>query len=366
MNSDSTHLEAKVPIFLLSGFLGSGKTTLLNDLLQSPDLAGTAVIINEYGDTGLDHHFIESPGEEIIELSNGCLCCSIRGQLTDTLSGLPLETLSRVVIEMTGLADPGPLIQSILAHPEISRKCTIGAVITLVDALNIDRQLTSHNEPGLQIALADMIVVSKTDMIESTLRSAEIARITQLLNEHNPAATIIVRNKLVALGTDFLDTAMIAASCIPDRSPSRVANTYHQHHGDSRHNHHSNTDANPISAVTLKTAKPISRRALEAFCELLASAHGDVILRIKGLVSVTGYSGPLVIHGVHQTFHEPIEMTAWPDNDHSTRIVVITRGLDPEFMERLFYGFAGTPAVDTPDETALTENPLSISGNYRF
>ena len=301
MNNDTAHLRPKTPVFILSGFLGSGKTTILNELLQSPDLADTAVIINEFGDTGLDHHFIESSGEEIIELSNGCLCCSIRGQLTDTLVGLPLESLSRIIIETTGLADPGPLIQSMLAHPEISQKCTIGAVITLVDALNIDRQLAENDEPGLQIALADMIIISKADLINSATRQTEIATVTHLLREHNPAATIIERDKLEMPATGLLEAAIAAASCLPQKLLPRHTNHRHQH-GASGHHHHAKASGETVSTVTLRTTTPISRKALEAFCELLASAHGDAILRIKGLVAVTGYTGPLVIHGIHHTF----------------------------------------------------------------
>ena len=344
----------KTPVFILSGFLGSGKTTLLNELLQSADLSGTAVIINEFGDIGLDHNFVESTGEEIIELSNGCLCCSIRSQLTDSLAGLPLETLDRVIIEATGLADPGPMIQSVLAHPELDQKCTIGAVITLVDVLNIDKQVDVYEEPARQIALADAIIVTKTDMLGDQLHDTETKRIMSFLRELNPSAAIVERKDLEFLGPEMLDNAMSAASGnwqIPQKR--------------SEKHHHADTRSSKISPVTLVTDKPISRRALEAFCELLASAHGSAVLRVKGLVSVTGHKGPLIIHGVHQTFHEPVELEEWPDEDHSTRIVIITHGLDREFIERLFFGFVGVPAVDTPDEAALIDNPLAISGNYR-
>ncbi|MEM7464477.1 MAG: GTP-binding protein [Pseudomonadota bacterium] len=344
----------RTPVFILSGFLGSGKTTLLNEMLLSADLKGTAVIINEFGDIGLDHNFVESTGEEIIELSNGCLCCSIRSQLTDTLAALPLETLDRVIIEATGLADPGPMIQSILAHPEIDRKCSIGSVITLVDVLNIDTQVDIYEEPARQIALADAIIMTKTDMLDSPFQDAEIARITRFLRELNPSATIVDRKELRAPGAEFLDDAMSVASGNWQTPKSK-----------SEKHHHADTGSSKISPVTLRTDKPISRRALEAFCELLASAHGNAILRIKGLVSVTGHKGPLIIHGVHQTFHEPVELEEWPDEDHSTRIVIITHGLDRAFIERLFFGFVGVPAVDTPDEAALIDNPLAISGNYR-
>ncbi len=344
----------KTPVFILSGFLGSGKTTLLNELLQSADLKGTAVIINEFGDIGLDHNFVESTGEEIIELSNGCLCCSIRSQLTDTLAALPLETLDRVIIEATGLADPGPMIQSILAHPEIDQRCTIGAVITLVDVLNIDKQIDVYEEPARQIALADKLIATKTDMLNSSSHDAEIGRITSFLRELNPTAAIVERKDLKTLGAEFLDGAASAAT-----------GNWQTPQSKSEKHHHADTGSSMISPVALVTDKPISRRALEAFCELLASAHGNAILRIKGLVSVTGHKGPLVIHGVHQTFHEPVELEEWPDEDHSTRIIVITHGLDREFIERLFFGFVGVPAVDTPDEAALIDNPLAISGNYR-
>ncbi|MGI9400958.1 MAG: CobW family GTP-binding protein [Rhizobiaceae bacterium] len=356
--------EARIPIFLLTGFLGSGKTSLLNELLQGPDLSGTAVIINEFGDIGLDHHLVQTGNEDIIELSNGCLCCSIRSQLTDTLANLPLEGIQRIVIETTGLADPGPLVQSILAHPDLTMRYTIGAVITLVDALNIDRQIASNDEPALQIALADMIIVTKSDMMERESRDAEMSRIRRMLEGQNPAALIIDRNQGRKPGPELLETALNAAKSVSLKSSSRLAIHKEHEHGKSG-NHHALKSVEPVSTVTLKTDTAISRRALEAFCELLASAHADAILRIKGLVAITGRDGPLVIHGVHQTYHEPVELAQWPDGGHATRIVIILRGLEPEFLERLFYGLAGVPAVDTPDEAALTENPLSVSGNFR-
>lgn len=345
----------KIPVFIVSGFLGAGKTTFLNDLLRN-NLEATAVIINEFGETGLDHHFIEASGEGIIELSNGCLCCSVRGQLNDTLLALPAENLERVLIETTGLANPGPVIQSMLAHAEVSRRYRIDGLITIVDTVNVERQLERQEETRLQIALADMLVVSKTDMIEARERDEAITNAFNRLGALNPAACIELRDPDATSGELFLARAADQARKITRRTGF---------HGDDHHCHHDERGPVGIYSAVLRTNYPISRRALDAFCELLASAHGLNLLRIKGLVAIKGLAGPLVIHGVHDVFHEPVEMDSWPDDDHATRIVVITRNLEPSFIERLFAGFAGVPAPDTPDEAALVDNPLAIPGGFR-
>lgn len=336
-----------IPVHIVTGFLGAGKTTFLNALLKHPGFARTALVINEFGETGLDHLFIEGREDGVVELSNGCLCCTIRGELSATLDGLPHERIDRVIVETTGLADPGPVLQAAMGVEGFAP----GGLVTLACALNAPLQLDTHEEARRQIALADLVIVTKLDLIPVAEREAAFDGLARRVRSLGPSARVIARDE-ASLSPQLFDE-------LPVRLPAVSHGHDHHHH----HHHHDVTHhGDSIRSAVLRADRPMPRRAIEAFCELLGSAHAASLLRLKGLVAVEGQSGPLVLHGVHGLFHEPQQLAQWPDEDRETRIVVILQDMDPDFVRRLFAGFANMPMTDTPDREALTRNPLAVPG----
>jgi G3E family GTPase len=377
-----------VPVSILTGFLGAGKTTLLNRLLKDPDLADTAVIINEFGDVSLDHLLVEASGDGIIELADGCLCCTVRGELVDTLADLMdrmqtgrIRPLKRVVIETTGLADPAPVMQSVMGHPTLSQSYRLDGVVTVVDAVNGLSTLDHHGEAVKQVAVADRLVLTKAPMAAPEAVAALRARLAAL----NPRAPVIDgdlpetgRADLFACGL-YDETSKIAdvsrwlqdearhAQADHDAHSHEHAACSHDHHGHDHHDHHShdaNRHGSDIRSFSIIHDRPISAMALDMFVDLLRSAHGEKLLRMKAIVCILERPDrPLVLHGVQQIFHTPERLAAWPDPaDRRTRMVLITKGLAESFVRDLFDAFTGKPAIDRPDRQALENNPLAVPG----
>ena len=355
-----------IPVSVLTGFLGAGKTTLLNRLLSGPDSRDIAIIINEFGEIGLDHLFVETVEDGIIELSSGCLCCTIRGDLVETLENLigrvdqgAIERPRRVIIETTGLADPAPVLQTIMRLSE-DLPLALDGVATLVDAVNGEDTVAAHEEARRQIAVADRIVLSKTDLLADP--SDEI-RIRTVIASLNPGAPILVNRPETPANIDGLFAVDPLAS--PDQC--KLIDTWlgstdaHHHHG--HHHHDINRHSDSIRSFALTADDPISAHAFQNFVDLLRSAHGANLLRVKGIVNLEERPGkPLVLHGVQHVFHPPVFLESWPDEDRRTRLVFITRDLDESFVSGLFDAFLGRVAPDRADREALTNNPLAIPG----
>ncbi len=356
-----------IPVSILTGFLGSGKTTLLNRLLKSRDLQDTAVIINEFGDVGIDHLLVEQSSDGVIELSDGCLCCTVRGELVDTLADLidrfqtgRIGALRRVVIETTGLADPAPVLHAVMGHPVLVQNYSLDGVIVTVDAVNGGATLDGHEEAVKQVAVADRIVLTKTDLPEATPDWVESLR--QRLRAINPGAVQrLAADAAADLGGLFHCGLYDPATKTADVAGWLRAEAYaHDHH---HHAHDVNRHDSRIRAFSLSEEAPIDPAALDMFVDLLRSSQGRNLLRMKGIVKLSDDPDrPLVIHGVQEIFHPPARLAAWPDQDRRTRLVLIVRDIGEDYVRRLFDAFVGLPRVDTPDRAALEGNPLTIPG----
>ncbi len=310
--------DAKTPVFVLTGFFGSGKTTLLNRLLSSPALADTAVIVNELGEIALDHLLVERIEGEVALLRSGCVCCAVRSDFETTLRELlaqrdegRLPPFARVIIETTGLADPAPLVQAVDTNPLLTHFCHLGAVLTTVDAVNASHQLEHQWEAREQVALADWLIVTKTDLCADTVA------LDAVLQELNPQA----ERCRVAPGFD-LNALLLTRATHPtlERSVGLLAGRrLGSVHGDG-------------ASVAWQAQRPLDWPRLQSWLAALRKSHGDSLLRLKGIVHVVGEADPLLLHGAHHLFHPPLAAPTldWPAG--RSALVLVVRGVDAAML----------------------------------
>jgi G3E family GTPase len=326
---------------LLTGFLGAGKTSLLNRLLRRPELADAAVLINEFGEISVDHLLVEKIDEDIVLLATGCVCCTIRGELKEALTQLfgrrqrgEIPPFTRIVIETTGLADPVPILATLAGDPALSHHFVAGNVVTVVDAENGAATLDAHDESRRQVAVADRLVVSKTDIASAD----RLAALTTKLVAINPAAGIVLSRE-----DEPVSASLIVRGVHDDANrPDEVRRWFAASGGDTdadQHGSHDRRRHGDIRAMVLRADQPIDWAAFGLWLSMLLNRYGGQILRVKGLLDIAGRDAPVVVQGVQHLIHKPVHLDRWPTDDRRTGLVFILRGLDPERIEASFNAF---------------------------
>ncbi len=307
------------PVHLITGFLGSGKTTLLRRWLAEPGLADCAVLINEFGEIGLDHHLLERIDETVALLPSGCVCCVLRGELSEAIKRLigrrerrEIPAFRRLVIESTGLADPFPILSTLRADPVLKHHVRLGDVVATVDAVNATAQLDDHEECASQIAAADHLILTKTDLATREQIGNATARVLEI-NPYAPMSWSVDDVPANVLFSDGIGPAKSRFLAAPPRAAGHRSS---------------------IHAFALVFAEPIDWTMFGIWLTMLLNRHGAAILRVKGMLNLRDSDTPVAIHGVRHLVHPPIHMGAWPDESRESRIVFIVKDLTRDAIER--------------------------------
>ena len=357
----------KIWITVITGFLGSGKTTLLNTLLKHPEMNQAAVIVNEFGEIGIDYDLVERSDENIVQLANGCLCCSVKGDLIDTFRDLYIQRnagtipyFDRVVIETTGIADPAPVLQIIFTNPMVMNHYSLDGVVTTVDVINGVSSLERFPECVKQAAIADRLILTKSDLVEVSDHGEKVKDLSDRLRALNPAAPIVVRNTGDVDPGDLFGTGMFNPETKkidfnswlnPEQYLSETTEnpfnaneadieatiSYYKDRGHTpedrrgNDNHHHNP---LIKTFCIVREEPMSLEMLRMFLEGLSNEAGPDLLRVKGIVNIENEpERPAIIQGAQLIFHSLEFMDRWPSEDHRTRIVFITHNIDKKYIE---------------------------------
>ncbi len=317
-------IPAFTPVTLLTGFLGSGKTTLLRRLLAGPALGDTAVIINELGEVGIDHLLVERLDDQMVLLKSGCVCCTVRGELATAMRDLhsrrergAVPPFRRLVIESTGLADPFPVLSTLKADPVLRHHFHAAGVITTVDTVNGMHQLERHIESVRQVAIGDVIVLTKTDIAEAAVTARLVARLGTI----NPSAPLLSAAEASLDAAVLLQSGSSGGFKAIDESAVGMA----AHRG--------------VSAFSIIVDEPLDWTAFGIWLTMLLNRHGERILRVKGILALAGEERPIAVHGVQHLVHAPTHLSRWPSEDHRSRLVFIVEGIEPDAIRRSFSVF---------------------------
>ena len=337
--------DPRVPVTLLTGFLGAGKTTLLNAVLSDASSGRIAVVVNEFGEAGLDHDLIEESSEDVVLMQSGCLCCTVRGELSRTMAGLMARrhagelSFERVVIETTGLADPGPILQTMLVDPALARTTRMDGVVTVVDAAHGSSTLDAQFEAVSQVAMADLVVLSKTDLVEAE----QVATLEERLNAINPGLRVVhaVRGEgtpellwgLSGLRHGAAPGDVLSWTRAADAAPDPLANLSGLASSEPNPESFSPHDSR-IGTASVILDEPISDEAFDHWLNTLIALRGPDILRVKGIVFLKDIDAPFVFHGVQHIFDPPVPVLNWPGGDRRSRIVVIARDISRPELKR--------------------------------
>ncbi|MBK8338412.1 MAG: GTP-binding protein [Sterolibacteriaceae bacterium] len=337
-----------IPLTVLTGFLGAGKTTLVNHLVRQPELTGCAVLINEFGEVGIDHHLVEKLDDNLVLMESGCLCCTVRGDLTRSLRELFMRSvrreiapLSRVIVETTGMADPAPVIYTLIHDFFIAERFRLDGIVTAVDATHADRQLARQFEAVKQVAMADRLLLTKCDLAPPE----QIVRTERLIGRLNPGALRVRVAGGRVKPADVLDCGLYNPSTKSAdvgrwlAFEATAAADAHEGHGHDANRH------GEIETFTLRFEQPVAWGDFSTALDMLQTTVGERLLRVKGIVNVAGEAQPRVIQCVNHERYPDAALPGWPDNDASTRLVFIVRGLPRSLIEHAFASFCGLAPI---------------------
>ena len=344
---DDSDVPLAIPVSLLTGFLGSGKTTLLNKILSSPNMEETAVLINEYGDISIDHLLVEKIDENVVLLEGGCVCCSVRGDLSTAMRDLlvrradgTIPPFRRLIIETTGLADPAPVIHTLITDPVAAGRYRLDGIITTVDGVLGWDTLDRFDESLKQVAVADRIIITKTDIADKQY----IANLKKRLSALNPGATHITPTNGKINISNLFNAGLFDGDTTPHPqkwlSIDAVKNAEHSRNNNHRHRHgHKHGKDSDIYAFSITNDKPIKWEAFTEWLDMLLTTQGDKILRMKGVLDIEGQEKPIAVHGVQHVFYPPQQLDKWADGARLSQMVMITKNLGEKIIRETFDRF---------------------------
>lgn len=337
--------DQRIQVFLVTGFLGVGKTTVLNQLLERPELKNSLVVVNEFGEAGFDHLVVKGSKENLIALSNGCMCCQVRDDFSAGLVSVMDRDHERVFIETSGIADPLPIMQVIAAHPQLSARYRLEACVCLFDLVRGSELATSHPEAERQLALADIVLFTKQDLIEPNLCARKLADAHDFVAVVNQSA-----RRLVWEGSETNIFALLELSEEREARSDLALKRLHE-------------KRTPFETFLLETERSFPAARIHDFLDRLLAVHGDRVLRIKGFARVEEHpEAPLLVQTSGKILHAPTKLSKWPEGIHGTKLSVITDGLDAGQVGKLFDAFFDRAGIDTADHDAMMNNPLAIPG----